>query len=124
MVVEQVERGVLDAPQWFADGTILAEQVGSDVCGQTVPNVRVGDAYDHRCRHVELRSEIGHASHDLAFEALTVEMSFARDHEVGAVDRVCEVQFIGDQLETSDDLAAQCCEAAGKTTGCSGPAQG
>ena len=49
----------------------------------------------------------GHAADDLALEALPVEMAFAGDHEVGALDRVVQAELVGDQLEAGHELAAE-----------------
>ena len=50
-------------------------------------------------RNPGLRGEVGDPADDLAGEARGVEPPLAGDHEVGAVEVVVEIEFVGDEFE-------------------------
>ena len=68
-------------------------------------------------RIVRLGGERGDPADDLAGEARRVEPTFAGDHEVGAVEMVVEIEFVGDEFETGHESTAERGERAAEPAG-------
>ena len=119
---EQAPRGLLDAVLRFGERLVLAEAVGERFDPQSrvehrPVERRVDRPDDRRGTDVRLGGERGDAADDLAGEARRVEPAFTGDHEVGAVEMVVEIEFVGDEFETGNESPAERSQRAAEAAG-------
>ena len=56
-------------------------------------------------------------SDDLAGEALRVEVALGGDDEIGTLDVLVEVKFIGDEIEAGEESSSEGGESSGESSG-------
>ena len=111
------ERRTLDAPQRFAQRAFLAEPFGEDDRVDAVAHVVVGDPDDRSDIDAPLLGEFADPTDHLAGEALRVEVALGGDDEIGTLDVLVEVKFIGDEIEAWEKSSSEGGESSGESSG-------